>query len=396
MISISRTLNLLNLFLLGFVSFSTFSQEEQEKNLVPNGSFEMLEGKLKALGCIENATGWYSPTGVRADIFTSAKKVPDIDVPLNKYGKEDPKDGVTYAGILAFSYGNKEARSYMYTKLETPLKKGQKYCVKFYVSLSESSKYSCNQIGVHFSSKPLGTDQKVSIIEKTHVLQAENKVFNAMYNWDEVCAEYIAEGGEKFITIGNFTSDADTKYEKNKKTKEYGEQLIQAYYYIDDVSVTTVPTEGFCVCQEKKKDAEVYSTLIYQKIANINDGMTSKEKIEAQKLYFGAGSSALSLEAKKALDLIVAELKANPTFKLEIKGNNDAMESKLAPEAEMYNEISNKRINDVIKYLSEMGIVESRLISTSEGSMYESPEILDTDDEELKLAKNRRVSFKVR
>jgi OmpA-OmpF porin, OOP family len=396
MILKSKTLKVANLLFLGLISFSSISQEEQERNLVPNGSFETLEGKLKALGCIENASGWYSPTGVRADIFTSAKKTPDIDVPVNKFGKEEPKDGITYAGILAFSYGNKEPRSYMYAKLETPLKKGQKYCVKFYVSLAETSKYSCNQLGVHFSSKPLGTDQKVSIIEKTHVLQAENKVFNAMYNWDEVCSEYTAEGGEKFITIGNFTSDADTKNEKNKKTKEYSDQLIQAYYYIDDVSVKLVSQEEICFCQEKKKEAEVYSTLIYQKIANINDEMSTKEKIEAQKLYFGAGSSSLSLEAKKALDLIVSEMKANTALKLEVKGHNDTMESKLAPEAEMYKEISNKRINEVFMYLQEMGIAESRLISTSEGSMYENSEIIETDDEELKLAKNRRVSFKVR
>ena len=38
----------------------------QEENLVPNGSFETIEGKLKALGCIDNAVGWSSPTGARA------------------------------------------------------------------------------------------------------------------------------------------------------------------------------------------------------------------------------------------------------------------------------------------------------------------------------------------
>jgi len=226
MILRSKKVNYLAILLIGFISFGSFSQEEV--NLVPNGSFENVQGKLKKLGCIENAEGWYSPTGVRADVYVPSKKSPEIDVPINIYGKEEAKEGSNYAGIVAFSYGNKVPRSYMYAKLASPLKKGQKYCVKFYVSLSETSKYSSNQLGVHFSSKPLGTDQKVSIIEETDVLQAENKVFNAMYNWDEVCAEYTAKGGEKFITIGNFTSDGDTKFEKNRKSKEYRDQKIQA------------------------------------------------------------------------------------------------------------------------------------------------------------------------
>jgi len=386
---------ILSLIAFGFISTISSAQEE-EKNLVPNGSFETIEGKLKALGCIENAEGWYSPTGVRADIYTPSKKIPAIDVPVNTYGKEDPKDGESYAGIVAFSYGNKVPRSYVYTKLESPLKKGQKYCVKFYVSLAETSKYASNQVGVHFSSKPLATDQKVSVIEKTHVLQAENKVFNAMYNWDEVCAEYVAEGGEKFLTIGNFTSDEDTKSEKNKKSKEYSDQFIQAYYYLDDVSVIALEPEQFCVCLEKKKEIEVYSTLIYQKLPTVNDDMKPKEKIELQKLYFGAGSSNLSIEAKKALDFVISQLKSNSTLKLEIKGHNDSMESKLAPEVDVYQDIAMKRVNAVLMYLTENGISEARLISTSEGSMTVNSEIIETDDEELKLAKNRRVSFKVR
>jgi len=390
----SKKENYLVVLLIGFISFGSFSQEAI--NLVSNGSFENVQGKLKKLGCIENAEGWYSPTGVRADVYLPSKKSPEINIPVNTYGKEEAKEGANYAGIVAFSYGNKVPRSYMYSKLDSPLKKGQKYCVKFYVSLSETSKYSSNQLGVHFSSKPLGTDQKVSIIEETHVLQAENKVFNAMYNWDEVCAEYTANGGEKFITIGNFTSDGDTKFEKNRKSKEYRDQKIQAYYYIDDISVKLTTPEAICSCQATKKEAEAYSTLIYQKIANLNEDMSAKDKIEAQKLYFGAGSSNLTIEAKKSLDLIITQLKSNSDFRLEIKGHNDAKESELAPTQNMYKEIANKRINSVLTYLKSNGIDETRLISTSEGSMSPNSEIFESDDEELKFAKNRRVNFKVR
>ena len=37
------------------IAILSFSLHAQEENLVENGSFENLEGKLKALGCIDNA-----------------------------------------------------------------------------------------------------------------------------------------------------------------------------------------------------------------------------------------------------------------------------------------------------------------------------------------------------
>ena len=109
------------------VSFSfvaaSFMSYGQGENLVPNGSFESKEKNPKRLGSIANATGWTSPTGVRADYFVPSK-VPDINSPNNVYGEEEAKDGNNYVGIVAYSYGNKVPRSYVQTKLDAPMKKG--------------------------------------------------------------------------------------------------------------------------------------------------------------------------------------------------------------------------------------------------------------------------------
>jgi hypothetical protein len=203
----------------------------QGENLVPNGSFEEVTKKPKKLGEIANATGWVSPTGARADLFSSAK-VPDIDVPLNVFGKESPKDGDNYAGIVGFSYGSKVPRTYLSTKLSTPLKKGMTYCVKMNVSLAEASKYATNNIGIQLSGKQPGTDAKVSIIEEPSVLHFNNdlKILSGRYNWTEICGAFVAEGGEKFITIGNFDSDEDTKNERMKKDPEVKVDEIAAAY----------------------------------------------------------------------------------------------------------------------------------------------------------------------
>ena len=128
-----------SIMLIGLTTMTSFAQ--QGENLIPNGSFEATDGKVKKLGGITSATGWTSPTGMRADLFTPSKS-PEINAPLNGYGKEDARDGSNYAGFTALSVGNKVPRSYVMVKLDAPMKKGMKYCVKFYVSLAEASKYS--------------------------------------------------------------------------------------------------------------------------------------------------------------------------------------------------------------------------------------------------------------
>ncbi|MBI1837492.1 MAG: OmpA family protein [Flavobacteriia bacterium] len=312
---------------------------------------------------------------------------------MNAFGKEEAKDGANYAGIIAYSFGDKVPRSYISTKLSTPLKKGLKYCVKFNVSLAEASKYACNQLGAVLSSKPFGTDSKTAIIEKAQILHTDNKVFNAMYNWETVCAEFIATGGEKFITIGNFSSNEETVNEKNKKTEIKGvTPIIAAYYYIDDVSLTLVSEEQLCDCAKPANESE-YSSMIYQKAISINDKMTPKQKVEAEQIFFAFGKAKLTLIGEEALNLIAEQYKANPDMKIEVQGHCNEMEDKLGVEKPMFADMATKRINTVIKYLVSKGIPESALIASSKAATAPNPEASESDEEELKMAKSRRVTF---
>lgn len=381
------------IFVLGLSTFSAFAQE----NLVPNGSFEATEGKIKKIGAISSATGWSSPTAVQADLFIPGK-VMEINVPDNMYGKEDAKEGSNYAGIVAFSVGNKVPRSYLMTKLSTPLKKGMRYCVKFSLSLADGSKYACNQIGVNFSKKQLPGEGKGIIEDVAHVQHANNetKKINQMYNWDQVCGIYEATGGEKFITIGNFYPDGKTSSETNRKNKDLKiNQIVAAYYYIDDVSVELLGKNDKCDCQIEV-DQDNYSTTVYQKAVNLNDKMTPAQKIEKQQLFFAFGKTTVTPTGKEALDFVIKTLKENPTMKLEILGHSDPEEDKVGKEKGQYAEMSTKRVDAIQAYFMEKGIPEARLIASPQGSELPNEEISTADEDDLKQAKNRRVTFKVR
>jgi len=386
--TIAAVLALIPMSLFSFI----FAQGE---NLVENGSFESTTGKTKKLGGIEAATGWVSPTGVRADLFTPAAKLPEISTPTNVYGSEEPKDGDNYAGIVAYSYNDKMPRSYVSTKLTSPLKKGLTYCIQANVSLAELSKYSCNQLGVHVSKKQFATEEKSSIIDKTHILIKDNKVLNAMYGWDRVCGSFVAEGGEKYITIGNFTNNDKVLTEKNKKPDNIkGTILIASYYYIDDVSVTLVEAGSSCDCGTADVE-EVVSNTVYQKSVVLNEKMTSIQKIEVQANYFGFGKNILQPAGMASLDLIATELKANPTYKLEISGYCDENEISKGLEKPIYADMDKKRIASVIQYLKDKGIAETRIIEAPKANSEQNPDISEGDEEDLKMAKNRRVTFKV-
>jgi len=379
-----------------FLAPTSFAQEGE--NLVPNGSFESIGKKPKRLGKIESATGWVSPTGVRADLFVETK-IPEIGVPDNAYGQEDPQEGDNYIGVTGFSYGNKVTRSYVMTKLEAPMKKGMKYCVKMYVSLAEASKYASNNMGVMFSKKQFGTESKVSIIEDASIVHLNNdyETISARYDWTEICGTYTAKGGEKYITLGNFASNDETRFERMKKdakTKDIRvKQVISAYYYIDDVSVRLLDQEKGQKCDCLQEDAgDAYSTLIYQKSFIVTEEMTAKEKVDDREVYFAFGKSKLSAEGKSSLDFIAKMLEENPNKKLQILGHNNAAEDEVGAEKSVYADMDNNRIGVVMKYLMEKGISESRMVPTRKGSK-ETQEHGEMDDDETKQAKNRRVTF---
>ena len=392
---VSNNLKKLGAFLfVGMTGLTAIAQ--QGENLVPNGSFEATDGKVKKLGSIESAMGWTSPTGARADLFTPGK-VPEINTPDNVFGKEAAKEGSNYAGIVGFSYGNKVPRTYLMVKLDAPLKKGMKYCVKFNASLAESSKYASNNIGANFSKKPFATDEKTIIKDVAHVLHHdnENHKIKQTYNWDQICGTFEAEGGEKYLTIGNFYPDDKTKSENNKKPKDMKiDQVIAAYYYIDDVSVLLINEGEKCDCLVEEKDD--YSTTIYQKAVVLNEKMTPTQKIEAQQTYYAFGKTTLTSEGKASLDLIAELMKADPAVKLEVMGHSDAEEDKVGIEKPQYADMAQKRVNAVVLYLTEKGIEESRFIPSPQGSETPSDEIAATDEPDLKMAKNRRVTFRVR
>jgi len=370
---------------------------QSNDNLISNGSFESVNKEPKKLGNIENALGWYSPTGSRADLFVETKKTPIIATPSNQFGTENPKEGSNYAGIVTFSHNNKVPRSYISTKLELPLKKGEQYCVQFYISLAEASAYASNQVAAHFSQKAFASEAKDNLIAKTSIVDAENRIFAAVFGWDKICGIYTAEGGEKYITIGNFTSNEHTKNAKVKKdSKNKITPIPAAYYYIDDISVVRLEEDEICDCSSTIIDPmDAFSKIVYQKAINFTNEMGLAEKIEALQVFFGFGKTDLTHSATEVLDTIAKIMKEAPLYDLVISAYSDKLEDEMSNEYPILQDMDKKRAKEIVDYLKTKGVQANRLKMETLGSKHVSAEVVDSDEDEIKQAKNRRVEFKV-
>ena len=339
------------IYTLAAVLVAGVSYNQEVENMVPNPGFEEVSGKISKVGQIDKANGWISGTAQKADLFSKRSKDPKTQVPNNAFGMEEPMDGngSNYAGIVVFSHNNKIPRSYVTTKLTTPMKKGMKYCVSFNVNLAEFSKYNSNNISAHFSKRQYNFEEKVNIIEESHVKHIDNVIFKATYNWDKICGVYTASGGEKYITIGNFENNEDTQSEKNKIDKDLkGTPVIGAYYYLDNISVKLVDYEDECDCDIKE---EAEKEVIYSSSVIRPENIEPIEVAKYNSLYYAQGKSELNnLGEEKLMEMIDILLK-NDDFKITITAHSDKSEEEKGESKPAFINMSSKRAEAIKKFL---------------------------------------------
>ena len=220
----------LTIYLCLFLSLKVSAQ-----NLVLNPSFEdtIACTGTYAMPC----NYWYWATYGSPDYFSEQ---PDINcvvpAPQSTAGFQYARTGIAYVGLGVFTEHTISAfinkREYVGGILSDTLKQGHEYCVSFYVSVAEEFKYVTDGIGLYLS-----VDSAVDYTINTNlsfVPQISNPAGNIIYdtlNWVQISGTYIATGGEKYLTIGNFKDDANTMIDSTSSTAN------SAYYFIDDVSV---------------------------------------------------------------------------------------------------------------------------------------------------------------
>lgn len=379
-----------HLFVITSVLFSValFAQT----NLVPNHDFNKIGKKVKEKGQINMAEPWISPTLTQADLYIKNTKSGEIATEGNSYGAEAPMEGDNYAGILAYSYKSKASRSYLQVKLAEPLKQDAEYCVTFHVSLADLSKYACNYLGAYLSNDAVSTNNSDVFQFDAQIVSRRLTVYEQQYYWTPVCAKYKAKGGEEYLTIGNFTPEEKLNIAKIKRPQGFNSpQTSDAYYYIDNVIVSTITESDKCDCDfipgvddmetvNKTFKSDLSNQSSQPKIINSDGNVTtkgSKAFLEDYTIFFEAKQVNISVAATKKIDKLIVYLKANPKDKVSLAGYMDELEKD-------EDKIDGKRVGVVYKYLVSKGVVKERILKEMKG-------VLEGGDK----AKNMKVEIKI-
>ena len=147
---------------------------------------------------------------------------------INFFGNQAPITGEGYCGgyskLINFEY-----REYLTAPLTEPLIAGTFYYVSFYVSPGETFGCAIDRIGAYFSiNSPNGSQN--TAINVTPQVESDQGFLDDFVNWILIEGCFQAEGGEAFITIGNFHNDANTPLNP-------GCSSGNAYYYYENISV---------------------------------------------------------------------------------------------------------------------------------------------------------------
>ncbi|MEY3010721.1 MAG: hypothetical protein RLZZ314_1363 [Bacteroidota bacterium] len=395
---------------------AAFTGTLQAQNLVPNASFEQIiedarakdfkvEGMitthgLEWQGATAVAPDLYYTTGEACEAKGTATKSTKASAPCNFRGYQTPSDGEFYAGFRAYAKSNpKLKRSYLQVQLTEKLEKDQMYCVSFDVSLGELSRYAVNNVGAVLSDRKISTEKDYPLDMEPSVLHKSNKLMQYSEGWETICGTFYGSGEEEFIIIGCFGADVDLEVEKVSSRPVdpsdckgcFSGKVPQseAYYFVDNVSVTAITANSQCKCgAADERDMD----LVFGSSSNLPDDATPKQRVEDAAVYYAFLKRMPTAAGKATISEVAGLLKANTGMRLEILGHCDDDEFNEGKINVRYKNVGEKRADQVKRLLEAEGIAADRLTVSGR----ENTDPASTRDSEIARAQNRRVTFVVK
>lgn len=210
-------------------------QSLSAQNLVPNGSFESYVGCPDNSGLISLTGNWYqhtpncTPDFYHACAFPGPMQVPTLDDTIY------PFDGDGMARV--YLYANFD-REYISTRLSDPLQANHEYAFSVQIRLFNDGLRMVGSIGALVSQDSLtGFQGTCEIITTVPQMQRDSSLIMDQEGiWYHYQDTMTAVGGEEYLNIGNFRSNANTPV--------IGSPFGTALYLLDDVRLTEIVSVG--------------------------------------------------------------------------------------------------------------------------------------------------------
>jgi len=128
-------------------------------------------------------------------------------------------DGINVAGFLVYSDPGIDPvqsnnREYIQNELIDTLVFKKLYFVEFLtwreIDFANLCNMASNNLGIRFSDSALFYNTEKNIPLAPHLLYFNNEIIESTHSWKKFSGVYEASGGEKFFTVGNFSTDSLT------------------------------------------------------------------------------------------------------------------------------------------------------------------------------------------
>ncbi len=205
------------------------------QNLIPNASFE---DTISYGGGFTFPKQWTSPSGNNSigEHYTPYNKY-KWTVPQNFFGYQIAQNGNSYFGMVMYLLIRTPPvqRDYIQVKLKRALLKDSAYCLRLYVNLPDSVTHaSRGQLGIYLSNSAISSTSNANIPYTPQLIISPTNYITDKVNWTEFNLPYTAQGGERYLTMGNFndTLGIDTLFSSGGglDANYYG-----TYYFIDNL-----------------------------------------------------------------------------------------------------------------------------------------------------------------
>lgn len=187
------------------------------QNLIPNGSFENYRNCPRLDNLLEEAIPWFNPNRATPDFYHQCFQTGQLQLA--------PHSGQGVAHLF-FDQGWTE---YLAVQLTKPLVAGECYYFEMFVAMDTPNKYIPATLGACFTTKPLTGTTTETLVARPQVLDGQLRPGDPRLTWERMSGFVNAEGGEEFVTIGNFYKSPG---------------FLGFYYiYIDDITLRRVDLE---------------------------------------------------------------------------------------------------------------------------------------------------------
>lgn len=349
------------------------------QNLIPNPSFEEKRSCPVDFnqGSLQNLSSWTQAGRGTTDYFHSCSR--NMGVPENVFGEQEAKDGEAYLGLIAYTPTKRNYREYMQVELTQPLSAGEKYCFTMYVCLAEGSRFSMDGLGALLSTAAIKSDGQSVLRVEPQLKNPKGYYLDGTDEWLRISDVITANGGERWLTVGNFLADDKLNVRKrNLKGSHADNPWEHSYYFVDDMSLVPVETASECrstlpLLAKMAQDKERWS-------------LSPGEQVKLDHVLFPFDGDELDAIADERLTDVASLMLANPFLYLEVHGHTDI----IGPDG--YNlGLSERRAEVVLAFLKGLGVPKSRLSMSFHG---EEKPVAD-NQEESGRSLNRRVEFTI-